>query len=417
MAQSDARFGYRAKLPRTDHDLSQPFGFTCAPGQLLPIWFDYATPGDTYYINHDLSFMRTAPLVAPAMIDVLVHYESFFVPMQLLYQPFENSVFAIKPIYSSMFTPNLMRNMDLPFVKWQELLDNRDQMLSKKGDTHRLFDILQCYDSYQKTGFPFSLLAYQCVYEYYYRLDDKEEFNNQSYNWDKFYDVAQVTGTDINSHLDELHQRPWRFDYYSSIYRSPIVSSANSQLLLNYTSPDPKTTFNVQARDRIGQGVSANDSISNYGISNQTAVETLSRGLNTALIRQMFANEKLAMITGRTRKNYDSQVLAHYGVDVPHDVKHDISLIGKDTFKLEIGEVTSLASTEASPLGELAGKGRAFGNGERHKFTAPCHGVVITIFSVEPLKRYERGFNRLNSITSVLSLPTPEYDRLGNVQE
>ena len=39
-------------------------------------------------------------------------------------------------------------------------------------------------------------------------------------------------------------------------------------------------------------------------------------------IRQMFANEKkLAMITGRTKKNYDSQVLAHYGVNVPHDVK------------------------------------------------------------------------------------------------
>ena len=34
MAQSDARFGYRAKLSRTDHDLSQPFGFTSAPGQI-----------------------------------------------------------------------------------------------------------------------------------------------------------------------------------------------------------------------------------------------------------------------------------------------------------------------------------------------------------------------------------------------
>ena len=39
------------------------------------------------------------------------------------------------------------------------------------------------------------------------------------------------------------------------------------------------------------------------------------------MIRQLFANEKLAMITGRTKKNYDSQVLAHYGVSVPHDVK------------------------------------------------------------------------------------------------
>ena len=31
------------------------------------------------------------------------------------------------------------------------------------------------------------------------------------------------------------------------------------------------------------------------------------------------------MITGRTKKNYDAQVLAHFGVNVPHDVKHDIT--------------------------------------------------------------------------------------------
>ena len=51
MAQSDARFGYKAKLGRTDHNLSQPLGFTCAPGMLLPIWFDCATPGDSYYMQ------------------------------------------------------------------------------------------------------------------------------------------------------------------------------------------------------------------------------------------------------------------------------------------------------------------------------------------------------------------------------
>ena len=82
MAQSDARFGYRAKLGRTDHNLSQPFGFTCAPGMLLPIWEDFATPGDSYYIQHDLPLLRSNVLVAPSMVDVKVHYETFFVPIR-----------------------------------------------------------------------------------------------------------------------------------------------------------------------------------------------------------------------------------------------------------------------------------------------------------------------------------------------
>lgn len=416
MAQSDARFGYRAKLPRTDHDLSQPFGFTCAPGQLLPIWFDFATPGDTYYINHDLSFMRTAPLVAPSMIDVLVHYESFFVPIQLLYQPFENSVFSIKPIYSSLFDSTLFRNMELPFINYDNLKNSRDDQYSLKGNTHRLFDMLQCYDAYNKTGFPFGLLTYQCIFQYYYRLDDKEEFNNKAFSFDQFYDQGEVAVYDVD-YIDVLHQRPWRFDYYSSIYRSPIVSNANVQSVLPAGNYTPLAESQTNPIASTGYDAPSNAGISAFSSKGVSAFANaqLRKDFNTATIRQMFANEKLAMITGRTRKNYDSQVLAHYGVDVPHDVKHDISLIGKDTFKLEIGEVTSLASTDASPLGELAGKGRAYGNGERHKFTAPCHGVVMTIFSVEPLKRYERGFNRLNSITNVLELPTPEYDRLGNM--
>ena len=51
MAQSDARFGYTASLSRSDHDLSRPFGFTCAPGMLLPVHADVVSPGDSLYVS------------------------------------------------------------------------------------------------------------------------------------------------------------------------------------------------------------------------------------------------------------------------------------------------------------------------------------------------------------------------------
>ena len=54
MAKSDARFEYRANLNREVFNLGEPFGFTAAPGQLLPVFADIASPKDTYYINHDL---------------------------------------------------------------------------------------------------------------------------------------------------------------------------------------------------------------------------------------------------------------------------------------------------------------------------------------------------------------------------
>ena len=109
-------------------------------------------------------------------------------------------------------------------------------------------------------------------------------------------------------------------------------------------------------------------------------------------------NEKLAMITGRARKTYDAQVLAHFGVKVPHDPKHDIAFIGQDTYDLKVGEVTSLSSTSEAGLGDLAGKGLGSGQSKGHKFTAPCHGIVMTIFSIEPKKRYFGEYNRINAL-------------------
>ena len=51
-----------------------------------------------------------------------------------------------------------------------------------------------------------------------------------------------------------------------------------------------------------------------------------------------------------------------------------------------------------SPLGELAGKSYSAGNGKQFKFTAPCHGVIMTIFLlVEPKKRYITQFDRINA--------------------
>ena len=95
MAKSDSRFEYKADLGRTDFELSQRLGFTAAPGMLLPIWFDFASPGDSYYMQHDLPLLRSSVLSQPSMVDVKVHYETFFVPMQMIYEPFENTMFSL----------------------------------------------------------------------------------------------------------------------------------------------------------------------------------------------------------------------------------------------------------------------------------------------------------------------------------
>lgn len=433
MAKSDARFEYRANLQRQDHDLSQKLGFTSASGMLLPIWFDLATPGDAYYMRHKMPLLRSTQLAAPAMVDVKVHFETFFVPMQMIYEPFENTIYSLRNFRSSFYNvfSEDIRNNAFPlfdygtFVGSTILTDNADN--DYHADAFRLADLFGLYPrnftgvtSAEKTNFapffPYQLLAYHTIFQYYYRLDDKSQFENSYSNWDKYYDNSDLV--QMPRDFMSIHQRPWAFDYYTSIYRSPIVSDTNMQRILPTRNYDSLSSARTQGISRVGQGGSdivnnENTGYTSYISANYDSFE-LRTAYSSSAIRQMFANEKLAMITGRAKKTYDAQVLAHLGVNVPHDVKHDITMIHHDQYDLNVQEVTSLASTSDAPLGELAGKSYASGNGDSFKFTAPCHGVMMTIFSVEPKKKYNNTFDRINMIYNAFDIPTPEFDRLGN---
>ena len=430
MAKIDARFEYKANLSRTDFDLSQRLGFTCAPGMELPIWYDFASPGDSFYISHDMPLLRSDNLARPAMIDVKVHYETFFVPMQMILQPFENCMFSLKNFQSSNFDGRTLSNNNFPLFDYNgyigDILTNHNTD-DIHADAFRLADLMGLgatnfvlpsavlQQAFEPAFFPWQLLAYHTIWMYYFRLDDKSDFKSGICNWDSSYGSAIAVGTQ-ETDMMLIHQRPWDFDYFTSIYRSPIVSNQNMQSVLTQGQYSDLSALIYTSKVNAGGASSGNNDTrafasmlsSNYTPANQQ-IET-----STAAIRQMFANEKLAMITGRTRKNYDSQVLAHYGVSVPHDVKHDITMIHHDEFELNVQEVTSLAATSDATLGELAGKSFATGNGKQFKFTAPCHGVIMTLFCVEPKKRYLTLFDRLNQVQDAFDFPTPEFDRLGN---
>ena len=377
MAKSDARFEYRANLNRESFNLGEPFGLTCAPGQLLPVFQDIATPKDTYYIRHDLEYLRTLPLTAPAMVDVKVHFESFFVPFQMIYQPIEQVLFSLLNPQSDFYSTAGFVNNDFPTCNYtaiKTLMTGTNKHTKERFDFIRLCDLfgMNPYSyiedgsnpsifSWNPSVFPWQFLAYQTIYQYFYRLDDKEGFDNRCCNWDSAYSSTSPITPTIP--LFELRQRPWDFDYFTSMYRSPIVSDASMQNVMpagNYSDLTGRGNLPIDQNSTTG---TPNSVVTQFAVGSSSTFDpaALQASISTASIRQMFANEKLAMITGRARKNYDSQVLAHFGVDVPHDPKHDISFIGRDTYELKVGEVTSLSDTAGAGLGSLAGKGWAVG--------------------------------------------------------
>ena len=494
---------FQANLPRTGHSLSHGFDFTCTVAHLLPVFHTVLNPGEKVSCGFDFN-LRTMPLTAAAFADITTHVEYFFVPMQLLYQPFENVYYGVNEQFSSLFSVDDLVH-ELPLMDSDSVVAALHE--NRTNGVHTIYppspevpyitesigqNAIRSFDmfgfnpaaiAYGDAGFnpnvfPYQFLAYNCIYEYYYRLDNRERFRRDLFNWDKYYDFSNLIQPDINTFL--LKYRPLSSDYFTDVKKSPIVDSlnmntgfspdiprdwlsgnSNPQAVAASQNAGVYTTFeqqlgsggsgstgsadfdnvitsvrNVSPDSRFGDlggsgtTVGSNDSTALFAWNQTGAVSVLNKArfenphthslssagasaLNTANIRALFANEKLWSITGRAKKNYDDQTLAHFGFRVPHDVKHEISCFGHDISHIHIGEVISTAGTVDVPLGEIAGKGYGAQAGQRHSFTAPCHGVLMVIFSVVPSRNYEGGFAKFNAVTDSNSFFKPEYDHLG----
>lgn len=499
MSRIDELPKYRANLGRHVHDLSHKFGFTASVAHLLPVFHDFLNPGETVQLGFDYN-LRTQPLASAAMVDLKSHVEYFFVPINLLYEPFGNMFYNINDSYSSMF-PVGHTNVDqiqdhfplLDFESFQSYVSaNSGDVLgyeTRINQIYRLFDMLGYNNNnlqlppdiqdgnFNPNVFPYPLLAYNCIYQYYYRLDTREVFNQNTFNWDKFYNVSLVDNGLTNFDWFKIHYRPKSSDYFTDVKVSPILDILNTnsealqqaqQWLSGNQEVRPQagselaelyTTFAQNIGGSSGSTGSADfdsaaSSLFNYGeggVSRGTLRINSSKSLiagsapgsetqarlenqhthplgngvvgasafNTANIRALFATEKLWSITGRARKHYDDQTLAHFGVSVPHDPKHEISIFGKDDGVIPIGEVISTSSSYDNNtgvyggLGEIAGKGYGSLKSKIHKFTAPCHGVVMAILSFEPVLTYGNTYLKSNVLTDKNDLYNPEFDNLG----
>lgn len=446
---------FKASLPRTGHNLSHDFGFTATVAHLLPVFHDILNPGETISVswNYDI---RTMPLQQAAMTKLKVHTEYFFVPMQLLFEPFGSLYYGINDQFSSLFRTNLPNRF--PLFDWNAFNANLSQIYNNSsylGEAYgrlwyRFLDMLGLNPEiihssssgagYQPNIFPYQLLAYNCIYQYYYRLDERERFRQDLFNIDKEYNNTLMQETTINNLIVNggLQYRPLEDDYFTNVHISPIVGNRNLrdtsgtlEVVNNWLSRNNLLTNNtpVLSSGSVGSQLSSalispfdadNSEISSavqtqFGFNRVNVGVSVGNGVDigTANIRAMFANEKLWSITGRARKHYDDQTLAHFGFEVPHDVKHEISNFGHDITEIGIGEVISTASTDGAPLGEIAGKGYGASNNSTHKFTAPCHGVVMVIMSIVPKRSYRDTYLKVNALTSPNDLYKPEYDHLG----
>ena len=387
MSKLDKNQRIRTSKPKQDFDLSHDYLFTATTGQLRPVTHDVVQPGD--YVKGKFNFfLRTMPLSTAAMVDVDFMVDYFFVPMELIWLPFgawwsqtksypfnNKSFFANNTPLPSLGSIPLL-SINLFQLSWNNSFgDSRYQRLRLLddlglsgiafGDDNAFVANSEESSPRYPEIFPWQLAAYECIYQHFYRNEEREPFSSAGYSFsDKTYSSSVI---DIALFYPRMRYLNRMDDYFTASKLSPLVANINN-------NPSFLGDFNVNLGENQfyldndfqaeGIGVRTNKSpvnLINSGITENGSDTADSRAINQ--LRALFAEEKLLHVMNMTNKNYDSQVLARLGFDVPKDVKHEVMHLGHDTCQLNIQEIVSGSNTftgdSGSALGDLAGQGKA----------------------------------------------------------
>lgn len=104
--------------------------------------------------------------------------------------------------------------------------------------------------------------------------------------------------------------------------------------------------------------------------------------------------------------------LARFGVNLPAEKLNRSIYIGSQKQGLQFGDVMATAEGGDVNLGDYAGKGVSYGDGN-FSFDTDEYGIMIIISSIVPTTGYYQGLDRSLKHISKLDFYTPEFDNLG----
>lgn len=450
---------HSANLSKFGHDMSKIIKFSSNVGQLIPVYYDHLLPGDKVKFNTEM-FTQMTDVVSPAMLHLEEQIDWFFVPYKLLYQFANDNMFSIDDS-ATAYRPTLGDPSVFPMIKGLrlfrlddlggdltigEVFDSEqsntlldafgDPSLSQYSENYDMFGVPKLYNAVrllQHLGFGeefmvkpddvvqgeefyyniYHLLAYQKIFYDHYRNTDRTRNNVLAYNVDDL--SGQVVEIAQGSRIDDilaLHYVQWKKDFFTSTHVAPLIDVGS----VGMASTDGERLTKVENWLSLGTPQNTNgNGEPNLSIGSSSAGTSPT---STALLRSMFAVEKLMEITRQAAKHYDAQVLAHLGFKVPEGIANEVYRLGSDRSIINFKEVVALADGTAGDsttvLGQKGGKGQGYNANNDKSFVAPCHGIIMAVYHAEPDADYDcRMLDNFNTLDSRAKFFHPEFDRMG----
>lgn len=393
-------------MKRAKHSLSHYKLLTCKMGQLVPVaWFE-ALPGDTIQ-QATSALVRCAPLVTPVMHPIHVRFHHWFVPNRLIWANWQNFITggsdgldATAHPYITFTNPAVSTLADYLGVPTANFSARRVSAL------------------------PFR--AYNLIFNEYYRDEDLVTALTTS----------SADGSDTTSNTT-LQNIAWEKDYLTSS-RPWAVKGSSITLPLGTTAPikglgiqaGPTSNANVTVKESDGTTPTyafGLNSSSASGLTVKTTAGTspevpaifadLSQatGIDINTVRNAFALQRFEEARARYGSRY-TEYLRYLGVRSSDARQQRPEYLGGGRNVIQFSEVLQTGVTTS---GSQTGVGTMFGHGitgmrtNRYRRFFEEHGIVMTLMSVRPKTMYsqrlKRGFMR-GVDTTYVGLTGNKYD-------
>lgn len=484
--------------------------FTAKVGELLPVYWDIGIPNRPYDINIEY-FTRTRPVQTSAYTRIREYFDFYAVPMDLLWKSFDNSVIQMgdkNPTQSKSLLEALITSTDLPYTSLGNLslaclfqshqVDGLGASVSvpsgygnmfgfNKGDlTYKLLHYLnygnivnkdelnvgtssnrfwnrqgvdntnysQKYDVNQTVNI-LPLLAYQKIYQDFFRWSQWENASPTSYNVDWYNGSGNIFGSSgigvsipsnspywSRENMFSLRYCNWNKDLFMGILPNsqfgdlatveiPLSSitfdgSPSSGILKNvqYSNNSSNGLMKVKSSFIGGEPVSLTNSTSATVPANTPVYanlvgptpvgSTTGNTFSILALRQAEALQKWKEISQSVDTNYRDQIKAHFGINVPQDDSHMCKYIGGIARNLDISEVINNNLDATDSQAYIYGKGVGSGTGSMRYNTGACYCIIMCIYHAIPLLDYDiSGQDGQLLVTNTEDLPIPEFDNIG----
>lgn len=380
-------------MKRNKFSLSHYKLATCGYGQLIPLTWYEALPGDTIQMRTSL-LMRATPLVAPVMHPVRVRLHTWFVPNRLIWEDWENFITggddgtfeAAPPVFAA---------------SGQILSKSLEDMMGVPVGDYTGNDMLY-------SALPFR--AYNLIYNEHYR--DQDLVTELT--------IDKTSGTDTTT-TKAIQRVAWEKDYFTAA--RPFSSKGNEILIpLGDTAPvigDIATDQQPQFQDGVTNLLltTTSSQVDEVKWNKSGTGGAQASWQDPKLVADLSA---VSGISVNDLRNYLAlqryqEARSQFGSRYSEYIKYLVPGIGNLDARLQEPEYihggsstisfseilqTQRTDTDQTPLGTMAGHGISAMRTRRARKFCPEHGIVMTMLSVVPKAIYsqqlERKWHRMN---------------------